>query len=128
MKLSLAMVVSIALAGSCHYGVADIPDVPDVIDKPTYTANVYPLFRDHCLLCHGYPPDRGALSRFRVDVYDDTTVGNITIPGAHSYGYTIVSYVLSDQMPPAAKDGDGVGPNGKKMLQNWRDNDPPFAQ
>jgi hypothetical protein len=125
MKFSLAMVVLVALAGSCHYGVADIPDVPDT---PTYTTNVYPLLRDHCLLCHSSPPDRGAHSNFRFDVYDDTTVGDTTVAGAHSYGYSIVSYVQNDQMPPSAKNGDGVGPNGKKMLQNWQNTDPPFAQ
>jgi len=125
MKFSLAMVVSVAFAGSCHYSVADIATVPD---NPTYTTNVYPLLRDHCLLCHSSPPDRGAPSNFRLDVYEDTTVGNTTIPGAQSYGYSIVSSVLSDKMPPAAKQGDGVGPNGKKMLENWQNNDPAFLQ
>ena len=124
MKFSLAMVVSVTLAGSCHYGVADIATVPD---NPTYDQNVYPLLRDHCLLCHSSPPNRGAggaNSYFRLDVYGTTTVNGKDIPGAGDYCGSIVGDVLIDKMPPAAKDGDGVGPNGKKMLQNWQNSQP----
>ena len=39
---------------------------------------------------------------------------------AGSVHATGVSFGEDDKMPPAAKWGDGVGPNGKKMLQNWQ--------
>jgi hypothetical protein len=29
------------------------------------------------------------------------------------------------KMPPGAKAGDGVGPNGMQMLQKWADNGAP---
>ena len=125
MKLSLAMVALVALTGSCHYGIADIASAPD---NPTYNKDVYPLLADHCLLCHSSPPNRGAPSTFRLDVYDDTTVGNTFVAGAKSYGPTIVYDVQIGKMPPGAKSGDGVGPNGLKMLENWQNSDPQYPQ
>jgi len=67
--LRFGLAAVLALAGSCHYGVADIASVPDY---PTYAKDVRPLLYDHCLLCHGSSPIRGAPSYFRLDVYDDT--------------------------------------------------------
>jgi hypothetical protein len=107
----------VSLFGSCHYGVSDISVVPD---NPTYNRDIYPLFRDHCLLCHSSPPDRGARSNFRLDVYDDVN----GVPGAKSYASLAAFKVSSGEMPPAAKDGDGVGPNGRAMLQKWADAQP----
>jgi hypothetical protein len=118
MRSLLAVVVVVAFAGSCHYGIADISAVPD---KPTYNADVYPLFRDHCLVCHGFPPDRGAPSYFRLDVYDDTN----GVPGAMSMAFSALADVKSNRMPPTAKAGEGVGPNGLAMLQKWVDNGTP---
>jgi hypothetical protein len=112
MRLSLGLVILCALAGSCRYGIADISGVPD---NPTYDRDIYPLFRDHCLLCHGSPPNRGAKGTFRLDAYDD----------AVNWSSTILYEVNTDKMPPAAKEGDGVGPNGKAMLQKWVDNGTP---
>jgi len=104
---------------SCHYAASDLVYVPD---NPGYNEDVHPLFSDHCLLCHGNPANRGAPSppspkAFRLDVYDDTD----GVPGANSYGEIALSYIKSKLMPPAAKDGDGVGPNGLRMLQRWVD-------
>jgi hypothetical protein len=101
--------------GSCHYGVRDIASVPD---NPSYTQDVAPLLNDHCVVCHGWPPDRGAPPKFRADVYDDTN----GVPGVHSYASTINYYVQKDMMPPGGvAASDGVGPNGKAMLQKWTD-------
>ena len=33
--------------------------------------------------------------------------------------------VEDGEMPPAAKDGDGVGPNGLELLQRWVDQGAP---
>ena len=77
----LALVLGAALLGSCHYGVGDIPSVPD---DPTYGRDVRPLLGDHCFVCHGSSPSRGAPSYFRLDVYDDSgsTLGAKTMAGA----------------------------------------------
>lgn len=112
MRPFLAVVLMGALSGSCKYGVADINGVPP---DPTYNKDIYPLLRDHCILCHGAKPSRGAPDTFRLDVYEDTR-DRIS---------TILFTVDNDTMPPAAKDGDGVGPNGKAMLQRWADNGTP---
>lgn len=104
--------VLVATVASCHYAAPDLVYVPD---HPGYEEDVRPLFSDHCLVCHGHPADRGAPNTFRLDVYDDTD----GIAGANSYGATAVIDVQTKRMPIAAKDGEGVGPNGLRMLQNW---------
>src|SRR5450631_2674541 len=106
MKRSLALIATI-LVGSCHYGVSDISAVPD---NPTFNRDIYPLFADHCLVCHGSPPDRGAPAYFRLDVYDDTDGGNVE--GAKSAAGSALYDVKIGKMPLEAKHGDGVGPNG----------------
>ncbi len=117
MRLFSAVVLMLAFFGSCSYGVADISGVPD---NPTYSKDIYPLYRDHCLLCHSSPPDRGAPSYFRLDVYDDTN--NVT--GAMNMASSSAYDVSINKMPPGAKSGDGVGPNGRAMLQKWADTQP----
>jgi mono/diheme cytochrome c family protein len=112
MRLILTVVLIGSVFASCKYGVADINAVPS---NPTYNGDIYPLFRDHCLLCHGSPPNRGVYSKMRLDVYED----------AKNYISSILDYVDKDKMPPAAKNGDGVGPNGKAMLHRWSDNGTP---
>jgi hypothetical protein len=107
-----------ALAGSCSYGIRDIPSVPE---EPTFNHDVYPLYADHCLLCHGSPPDRGAPAYFRLDTYDDST----GVAGAKRMAAAALDGIQSKKMPPAAKDGDGVGPNGLKMIELWVQNGMP---
>lgn len=118
MKLPLAVIAMTILTGSCHYGVKDIASVPD---NPTFNRDIYPLFRDHCLLCHSSPPDRGAPDYFRLDVYADTDKAS----GAQSMAVAALGDVKLGKMPPEAKHGDGVGPNGQAMLQKWVDNNAP---
>jgi hypothetical protein len=120
MRSVLAVVVLVALTGSCntHYGVADISAVPD---NPTFNLDVYPLYRDHCLVCHSSPPDRGAPNTFRLDVYDT----NNGLLGAMDMAGSAYGDVKSNRMPPTAKEGDGVGPNGQAMLKKWYDNGAP---
>ena len=118
MRLYLVVAAMGALSGSCHYGVSDISVVPA---NPTYNKDVYPLFRDHCLVCHSSPPARGAPGNFRLDAYDDIN----GVSGANKYAGSAVGQVTIDKMPPEAKNGDGVGPNGKAMLQNWLANGAP---
>jgi len=111
----LAVLAVCLFGGSCSYAVPDIPNVPA---NPTYSHDVWPLFQDHCLLCHSSPPDHGAPTYFRLDVYND---GN-GVSGAHTMGSTAVNDVQIKRMPLAAKSGDGVGPNGLQMLLNWQTN------
>ncbi len=103
---------------SCSYGIRDVSNVPD---HPTYTRDIYPLFADHCLVCHSSPPDRGAPDYFRLDQYDD----GATTAGAKTMAGTSLTDVQSGRMPPGAKSGDGVGPNGLQMLQRWIDSGSP---
>lgn len=120
MKVPFAVIAVTILIGSCHYGVKDISSVPD---NPTFARDIYPLYRDHCLVCHGSPPGRGAPAYFRLDVYatDDST----NVAGAADMAAAALGDVKSGKMPPEAEKGDGVGPNGVAMLQKWVDNGAP---
>jgi hypothetical protein len=106
------LLLVLTTVASCHYSASDLVYVPE---HPTFQRDVYPLFSDHCLLCHGSPPNRGAPSTFRLDVYDDTD----GVLGANTYGEVALYDIEKGKMPPAAKDGEGVGPNGILMLQRW---------
>jgi hypothetical protein len=119
MRFSTLLVIVTAVA-SCHYASPDLVFVPD---HPGYNEDVRPLFSDHCLLCHGHPANHGAPNNFRLDVYDNDTTNRI--PGAFTYGEVALSEIKSKSMPPAAKDGEGVGPNGILMLQRWVDDGKP---
>ena len=112
MRSLVMVIVLVFCTGSCKYGVDDINGVPA---NPTYERDVHPLYADHCLLCHSSPPDRGAPSYFRLDVYDDTN----GVIGAMNMAAAALSDVKSSRMPPTAKDGDGVGPNGQALLTKW---------
>jgi hypothetical protein len=105
--------LALALAApACSFGKPDIVTVPD---HPTYELNVHPLLADHCLLCHGYPATRGAPSSFRLDVYTSAD----GMPAAYREADRLIRSIQNNKMPPSALWGDGVGPNGKKLLQNW---------
>lgn len=128
---------SLALAAACDFSVPDIEEVPE---NPTFAEHVKPLLDDHCNLCHGSPPNRGAPSDFRLDVYsfddegarvrsarrrrgrDDDRDG---LKGAFEMADDIVDEVGDGEMPPAARWGDGVGPNGRAMLRRWLDQGAP---
>jgi hypothetical protein len=92
------------------------PDIATVPAHPTFELDVKPLLADHCLLCHGYPATRGAPTNFRLDVYAATN----GVQGAYEQRSRLVKATLNDHMPPAGLWGEGVGPNGKKLLQNWQ--------
>jgi len=124
------------VVGACDFAVDDIREVPE---NPTFHRDILPLYEDHCLLCHGDPPRRGAPANFRLDVYE------ITDTGTHADGYGerrqahaghdhpegkgpfgakdmalhCLQVVEEGLMPPAAKWGDGLGPNARKMLRRW---------
>ena len=118
MRSLLAVVALVTFSVSCKYGVSDINGVPE---NPTYDHDIHPLYADHCLLCHSSPPDRGAKPYFRLDVYADTN----SVSGAMNMAATAFNNVKSGRMPPSAKDGDGIGPNGQAMLQKWVDHGAP---
>lgn len=102
------------LASSCS-GIQDIASVPP---NPTWEKDVRFYMEDHCVLCHGSPPNRGAPSSFRLDLYD---VPNSDVLGARAMRASIKADVLSGKMPP----GGGLGPNGKKMIELWVNNGAP---
>jgi hypothetical protein len=121
MRIPNGLVLVLATAASCHYASPDLTYVPD---NPTFERDVHPLLSDHCLLCHSSPPNRNAPSTFRLDVYDDTN----GILGAQTYFDPIpglstdppaLADIVSKRMPPEAKNGEGVGPNGIAMLRRW---------
>jgi hypothetical protein len=118
MRFSIGLLGVLTVAASCHYSSPDLVYLPD---NPTYEHDVHPLFSDHCLLCHSHPANRGAPNSFRLDVYDDTD----GIPGANTYAEIALDDIKSKRMPPAARDGEGVGPKGIEMLQRWIDNGKP---
>ena len=106
---------ALALAApACSFGKPDIATVPA---HPTFETDVKPLLADHCLLCHSYPATRGAPTNFRLDVYDSP---DGTFPAAHQEASRFIQSIQDGKMPPSAAWGDGVGPNGKAMLQNWK--------
>lgn len=132
-----SVLVALALGG-CSFAAPDIDEVPE---NPTFTKDILPLFEDHCLLCHGNPPARGAPPDVRLDVYafpdddhhhlseelgerKDAYAGhndpNDHGPwGARDMSLESLRLVEEGKMPPAARWGDGVGPNGRKMLRRW---------
>ena len=115
-SLRLVAMSALALAiPACSLGKSDITTVPA---HPTFELDVKPLLADHCLLCHGYPATRGAPTRFRLDVYDPP-VGTST-PAAHQEASRFIQSIDDGKMPPSASWGDGVGPNGKALLRNWK--------
>ena len=99
----------VACLPACSPAIQDIASVPE---HPTYENNVRYFLADHCVLCHGSPPNRGAPATFRLDVYD---VPNSTESGAFAMKDSISADANSGRMPP----GGGVGPNAKQMLANW---------
>jgi hypothetical protein len=132
----LACGLAIVFAWGCDFAVDDIEEVPE---NPTFSRDILPLFEDHCLLCHGNPPSRGAPKNFRLDVYEivdshhqsseleerkqfhaghDHPKGNGPW-GAKDMALHSLQVVEEGLMPPAAKWGDGLGPNAKKMLRRW---------
>ena len=116
MRLFPALLAMSLLVGSCSYAVPDIATVPP---NPTFNNDILPLFMDHCLVCHGFPSNRGAPTYFRLDVY----LPQNGVTGAKGMGGSAVADVATiKKMPPAVKDGDGVGPNGIQMLLNWQTN------
>jgi hypothetical protein len=125
MRQLLTVLAVCLFGGSCSYAVPDIPSVPA---NPTYDHDIWPLFQDHCLLCHSSPPDHGAPTYFRLDVYSDVTNDGNTVSGAQTMAGTAVYDVQIKRMPPGAKSGDGVGPNGLQMLLNWQNSVPPFPK
>jgi hypothetical protein len=107
------VLVAIALAmTACSFGKPDIATVPA---HPTFEIDVKPLFADHCLLCHGHPATRGAPTSFRLDVYTSPD----GMSAARKEADPVIRSIEDGKMPPSAAWGDGVGPNGKQMLQNW---------
>jgi hypothetical protein len=105
----------VLLLSACSAAVQDIYSVPP---EPTYDKDVRYFLADHCVLCHGSPPNRGAPATFRLDVYD---VPNSTEPGAFAMASSILADITSGRMPP----GGGIGPNAKKMIALWVDHGAP---
>jgi|WetSurMetagenome_2_1015567.scaffolds.fasta_scaffold544567_2 hypothetical protein len=115
---TIAILFLTILTAGCNYGIRDVSSVPD---NPTFNRDIYPLYADHCLVCHSSPPDRGAPTYFRLDTYDDSDAA----AGAKSMASSAMADVKSGRMPPASHLGDGIGPNGLQMLERWVQNGAP---
>jgi hypothetical protein len=103
---------------ACSFGKPDITTVPA---HPTYSPDVHDLLADHCLLCHSFPATRGAPTNFRLDVYKSPD----GLPAAYQESSKFIHSIQQGDMPPAALWGDGMGPNGKLLLQNWANDGSP---
>lgn len=114
MRTSALFLLAVTTVASCHYASPDLVYVPE---HPGYQEDVHPLLSDHCLWCHSEPPNREAPAYFRLDVYDDSADVAGALRMFRDRG--AISTIVSKRMPPAAKDGEGVGPNGIRMLQQW---------
>jgi hypothetical protein len=99
--------------------------------EPTWVADVEPILSANCVRCHSLPS--GAPTGFRLDVYDDTTVGTRTIRGARSMAEFSAARVDMGGHPPVGPTLDG---RQKDILRNWvpnrtlgahADNHPPAA-
>ena len=82
--MRIICVCFVMLSSGCSSAVQDIYSVPQ---NPTYDSDVRYFLADHCVLCHGSPPNRGAPAKFRLDVYD---VPNSTEPGAYAMAGSIL--------------------------------------
>jgi len=109
----LAVAAWVLTMASCSFSKPDIATVPA---HPTFEVDVQPLLADHCVLCHGYPAKRGAPSNFRLDVYTTTDGVRAALQEADRF----IRSIDDGKMPPSAKWGDGMGPNGKALLHNWQ--------
>ncbi len=114
MRTSVLLFLSVSTFASCHYASPDLVYVPE---HPGYDEDVRPLLSDHCVLCHGRPANRGAPGYFRLDAYDDTDDVAGVFRMFRDRG--ALATIESKEMPPGAKDGEGVGPNGVLMLKRW---------
>lgn len=99
-------------ATGCGFARDDLTAVPD---NPTFATDVKAIFDDHCNLCHGARPNRGAPSWFRLDVYGDSADRG----GARGLARQALNVIKGGEMPPAAAWGDGVGPNATRTLERW---------
>ena len=112
--VSLCLCLGLGVTPGCRFSAPDIAQVPA---NPTFSADILPIFNDHCNLCHGAIANRGAPKRFRLDVYNDVN----EIMGAASMGDEAVRTIHDKRMPPSAAWGDGLGPNAAQAVQRWYD-------
>lgn len=81
---------------------------------PTWVADVEPILSANCVRCH-YQAS-GAPTGFRLDVYDDTTVGTRTIRGARSMAEFSSAKVDAGGHPPV---GPSLDARQKDILRTW---------
>jgi cytochrome c5 len=102
----------LALAlGAC--GGFAVPDSPSVPDKITWESPVKQIMDDHCNVCHGAAPNRGAPTDFRLDTWGAKD-GRV---GAGSMADQIAEVVNGGEMPEEAP----LGPNDTEILRKWAD-------
>jgi hypothetical protein len=90
--------------------------------SPSYAQDVFPIYQDHCLLCHSSPSNHDAPTYFRLDLYDDSVRDGQPVQGAAGMAGLSVRRILRKEMPPAAEWGDGLGPHAAKTVENWSQN------
>lgn len=113
--ISLSAIPFLILAGC--FAVPDSAEVPDV---PTWNNSVQEVLANHCVVCHGDPPNRGAPDYFRLDVYATTDAK----AGAADMAATVYEEASGGDMPPGI--GAELGPNDLEILSRWLDNGTPL--
>ena len=102
------------------------PACSDVPSNPTWD-DVEPILLANCARCHTDPPILGALTNFRLDVYDDS-IGQEgqTLVGASTMAERIVVRIAddTDPMPPAP--ARRLTERQREILTTWWANGSPL--
>jgi hypothetical protein len=101
---------------------------------PAYSSDVKPILDGHCIKCHTLPPQNGAPTGFRLDVYDDAPGGQQPL-GAFTMLCLIKSRAVDGVpsfMPPSGE--PPLNADEKATLLGWADDggirdpgDPPLT-
>lgn len=108
------------LAGCPGFGSGGPPGgLEEAVEHPTYVDDVKPILDANCIQCHTSPPNEGAPSTFRLDVYE--TEGDVL--GAGDKADRIAARTESGTMP---KGGPPLPQAEVDTLAAWSDDGAPY--
>lgn len=98
------------------------PDLMDEVSRVDFGKDIKPIFRDHCVRCHGAEQVKGGLSlHTRARAWEGGDGGMVIIPG-NSAASPLVQRVTSHDddlvMPP---EGERLSPQQLTLLRLWID-------
>ncbi len=98
-----------------------VSSVPAFADpkKPTYDEDVLPIFKQHCVTCHGNDKQRGGLNVATfVALKQGGSSGDVVTPGdtGKSRLYTLTAHTEEPKMPPK---GDKIPDAQLAILSEW---------